>query len=240
MRCTGKDAMEGSGEITFLGPDHYKGVMKMNAQGQQMTMNYEGQKLGACDGGELNVKAKKMIEQSQQQMAQMNKEQCREAAKSASMPAMMANCKDPQDIKTYCGNFQTYKVFGSQSELQRMAVSQRQGMQMDSKPLDDSAKLCGLSADAVRGKLCSAAEGSGELDFLGKECVTQSAELAKAQCAGRRYTAISDKYRGFCATYAGVKMQSDDDAPAQPETAKDKAKGLFGKGKKALGGLFGN
>ncbi|MGE0116005.1 MAG: DUF3617 domain-containing protein [Steroidobacteraceae bacterium] len=241
MRCTGKDAMEGSGEITYLGPDHYKGSMKVNAQGAQMTMNYEGQKLGACDGGEINTKARQMVEQSQQQMAQLTREQCREAAKSAAMPSMMANCKDPQDIKTYCTNFQTHKSFLSQADMQRMYAQQGQAAQPGATPLNDSARLCGTGVEKVRANLCSTAENSGQLDFLVKECSAQAAELANAQCAGRRYTAVNEKYRNFCSNYTNLMVQSgDENAPASPDNSKDKTKGLFGKGKKALGGLFGN
>ncbi len=240
MRCTGKDAMEGEAEFTYLGPDHYKGTMKMAAQGQQMTMNYEGQKLGACDGSELNIQAQKMIEQSQQQSAQMMREQCREAAKSATMPSMMANCKDPQDIKTYCSNFQTYKNFLAQADMQRMSSGQNpmvgQMPGMSGKPLDDSAKLCSTSVESVRANLCGSAEAKGELDFLVKECSAQSLELAKAQCAGRNYTTVNEKYRGFCSNYASMmdKGGSSEAAP-KPETTTEKAKGLFGVGRKALG-----
>jgi Protein of unknown function (DUF3617) len=234
MRCTGKEAMEGSGELTYLGPDRYKGKMQVNVGGGQMTMAYEGQKLGACDGSELNTRAKKMMEQGQQQAAAATKQQCHEAAQAATMPALMGNCKDPQDIKTYCSNFQTHKIFMAQGNLQ--AGYAKQGTTPVMKPLDDSARLCGVGVAALRTNLCSTAESSNQLDFIGKECAAQSAELVKAQCAGRRYTAINEKYRGFCSSYAGIATPNGDDAPP---AASEPSKGLFGKGKKALGGLFG-
>lgn len=241
MRCTGKDAMEGSGEFTYLGPDHYKGVMQVSAQGHQMTMNYEGQKLGACDGGEMNTKAKQMIEQSQQQQAQYAKAQCQEAAKAATMPSMMTNCKDPQDIKTYCSNFRTYKNFQAQADMQRQSEGQPPMVGMSAKPLDDSAKLCGVSVESVRSNLCSTAESKDELDFLVKECSAQALELAKAQCAGRNYTTINQKYRGFCSNFASLMSKNgagSDSATSTPATTTDKTKGLLNKGKKAFGDLF--
>lgn len=238
MRCTGKDAMEGSGEFTYLGPDHYKGRMQVSAQGQQMTMNYEGQKLGACDGGEVNTKAKQMVEQAQQQSAQMQRQQCHEAAKAATMPSMMMNCKDPQDIKTYCSNFQTYKNFLSQADMQRASATQPQMMGMSGKPLDDSAKLCGTSVESVRSNLCSTAESKNELDFLVKECSAQALELAKAQCAGRNYTTVNEKYRGFCSNFASLMSKDGGSNESSSATSTGKTKGLLNKGKKAFGDLF--
>src|SRR5688572_13828231 len=41
MKCEGQDAMSGTGEITY-GDNTYEGVMKMDRQGQIMTMKYSG------------------------------------------------------------------------------------------------------------------------------------------------------------------------------------------------------
>lgn len=49
IACTGKDAMTGSVDIEQAGPDAYKGTMKMNGQGMNMTMAYAGKKVGPCD-----------------------------------------------------------------------------------------------------------------------------------------------------------------------------------------------
>ena len=91
-----------------------------------------------------------------------------------------------------------------------------------------------------------------------------AAGLAAAQCAGRRYTAIAERYRGFCSEYASnqdeeqrqsrsgasgesgtmdpneQQAQDQQQDPNQPPTTGEKAKGPFNKGKKALGGLFSN
>jgi hypothetical protein len=111
---------------------------------------------------------------------------------------------------------------------------------MGGKPLDDSAKLCGASVDTIRGNLCKTAESSDELEFLAKECEAQALVLAKAQCAGRRYTGVVEKYRGFCSNFSNLmdKGGSDTAPAAEPATPAEKTKGLFNKGKKALGGLL--
>ena len=47
MKCEGPDAMSGTGEITY-GENTYDGVMKMEREGQTMTMKYTGKRLGDC------------------------------------------------------------------------------------------------------------------------------------------------------------------------------------------------
>ena len=46
MACE-KEKMTGNGEFVYAG-DTYTGTMKMNAQGQEMTMKYSGKRLGDC------------------------------------------------------------------------------------------------------------------------------------------------------------------------------------------------
>jgi hypothetical protein len=47
MKCEGPEAMSGTGEITY-GENTYDGVMKMEREGQTMTMKYTGKRLGDC------------------------------------------------------------------------------------------------------------------------------------------------------------------------------------------------
>jgi len=47
MKCEGPEGMSGTGEITY-GENTYEGVMKMDHQGQAMTMKYSGKRLGDC------------------------------------------------------------------------------------------------------------------------------------------------------------------------------------------------
>ena len=232
MRCTGKDKMEGSAQFTYLGADHYQGKMVVSTQGETMTMNMEGRKIGSCDGGEINLKAKEMQAQAQQQMAQSEKmmaEQCRKFAAEGTMPYMMqTQCKDPEDHKTFCAAVQTHDKFQTVADAEKSAGGNTQpGM----RPLSESAALCGFPIDATRAQLCSTAEQAGKLKFITSQCPGQAATLAATHCAGRSYTSISEKYRDFCSSYATAQAES---------TPTGKAKSIFGKGKKALGGLLGN
>jgi hypothetical protein len=49
MKCEGREPMTGSGEMVYSG-DTYKGTVKVNTSGQNMTMNYSGKRLGDCTG----------------------------------------------------------------------------------------------------------------------------------------------------------------------------------------------
>lgn len=47
MKCEGPEAMSGTAEVTYS-DNSYDGVMKMDRQGQVMTMKYSGKRLGDC------------------------------------------------------------------------------------------------------------------------------------------------------------------------------------------------
>lgn len=249
MRCTGKDAAEGSARFTYLGPDHYQGKMEMTADGQTMVINYEGKKLaGVCDGREANLQAKKMIAEGerQQKMAeQQTAEYCRKEAAAASGPAFLTMCKDPADKRTYCEAVRKPENFQRLSDQERKTTRYAANSnQPGARPLTESATACGFSAEKEREGLCQLADKNGNLDFIATECPTQAAGIAAAQCAGRRYTAIAERYRNFCSEFASAQgddgSQDQQQAQDQPQTPAEKTKGLFNKGKKALGGLFSN
>lgn len=243
MRCTGEHAAEGSAQFTYLGPDHYQGKMQITTQGETMNMTYEGQKLGKCDGREMNLQAKKMLADAQKQQAAQDKmmvEECHKiAADASSVTFMQTTCKDPADLRTFCDAVKTHDKFKDFAEREQVAHPAAYGA--DAHPLTESAKMCGFTVDAQREMLCKSAEQGGNLQFIASQCPIQGAAIASAQCAGRRYTTINPTYRGFCATYARNQAQAQQtQEEAQPQTPMDKTKGLFNQGKKALGGLFRN
>lgn len=244
MRCTGKDAMEGSAQFTYLGSERYQGKMEMTTQGETMVMNYEGQKLGKCDGGEINLQAKKMIAEGERQQKlaeQQMKEQCRSLATKAEGPGFLAMCTDPADKRTYC------EAVRKQDNFLRLAEQEQRNLRYasnnaspEARPLTESARICGFGIEQEREGFCRTADQNGNLDFIASQCPTQAAGLAAAHCAGRRYTAIAERYRGFCSRFASNQQESQEQQAQQPETPVDKTKGLFNKGKKALGGIFSN
>jgi len=270
MRCTGKDAAEGSAQLTYISPDHYQGKMEITTGGESMVMSYEGQKLGQCDGTEVNFVAKKILadaERQQKLAEQQMIQRCHELAAEANDPFFLAQCKDPADKRTYCDAVRKPHNFRrlAQEERRRARISSAFNNPGD-RPLTESARICGFSLEQEREGLCRLAEQRNDLGFIATECPTMAAGIAAQQCAGRRYTAIAASYRNFCSEYASnqeqerrqqqagamsasggdsaaldpTQDQQQDPAQDQPQNAVEKTKGLFNKGKKALGGLFSN
>jgi hypothetical protein len=221
MRCTGKDAMEGAGEFTYVGKDHYTGKMQVKTGGETMTMSYEGQKLGSCDGGEMNLKAKDMLVEAKKQQAESDRiqvERCHEMAAQGTSPEMMKTvCKDPKDREVFCSAARTHDKFGQQALIEKSSNG-------NNKPLSETAAMCGFDVKTERTQLCATAEGNGKIDFITAQCPAEADQLAKAQCAGRKYTAISDKYRTFCAQYAS----NQENSPAGKVKCLWKGRGLGG------------
>lgn len=260
--CTGKNAMEGDMEIENLGPDHYRGQMIATAQGDQMTMKYEGKKLpGECDAGEMKRKVNAIVAQHDAEMMKV----CREGAtnlQSALFAGSSAQCKDPKDKETFCSGARSHKGFGSLSQQERWAG--RSVVKGQVRPLSDSAKFCGFGVDATRKDLCSSAEGKKAWVFLANECPAIAGPLAQRECAGRDFTTpVAPKYVQFCDAYgkdrslsessAGADGTSDGGAGASPASSGgDGATGEAGdkpqkqnvgdkakEGLKKLKGLFG-
>lgn len=243
MRCTGKDAVEGSAQFTYLGSDRYQGRMEMTSQGETMVMNYEGQKLGTCDGREVNLQAKKLIAEGERQQKladQQMKESCRNLAAKAEGPGFLQMCKDPADKETYCAAVRKPDNFLRLAKQEEANVRYAPNANSpDARPLTQSASICGFVVEKEREGMCELADKNGNLDFIASQCPTQAAGIAAAQCAGRRYTAIAERYRSFCSQYASNQAQQNEQQQ-QPNTPMEKTKGLFNKGKKALGGIFNN
>ncbi|GFE81984.1 hypothetical protein GCM10011487_39840 [Steroidobacter agaridevorans] len=265
MRCDGEDKVEGSAQLTYISADHYKGRMEMTTGGETMVMNYEGKKLGQCDGTEANFVAKKILadaERQQKLAEQQMIQRCHDLAAKAEDPFFLMQCKDPADKRTYC------EAVRKPENFRRLAQQERRNTRNayaannpGAKPLTESARICGFGLEQEREALCKVAEQKNDLNFIATECPIQAAGVAAAQCAGRRYTAIAERYRSFCSEYASNQDeeqrqqsagaastydgstgqdQPQDAQQEQPQTTGDKAKGLFNKGKKALGGLFSN
>lgn len=240
MRCTGEEPVEGSAEFTYLGADRYQGKMLMNMRGETMTMAYEGQKLGgACDAGALKREVEQMQADAQRQQAQYERaqvESCHKMAAEATSPAMMGTqCKDPEDIKTFCSAVRTHDRFGDFAKADKQARPEANFP--GARPLSESARLCGFTVETERARLCDSAEANGKLEFLANECPGQAQALARLQCAGRSYTTISARYRSFCAEFASNQQQEQRHAEENAPTGK--TKGLLNAGKKALG-IFNN
>jgi len=223
MRCTGKQKMEGTLELEYLAKDHYRGKMLAKMDEGEMTMNYEGQKLGGeCDAAEM----KRKMAQLQGQANAMTAKACADAAKNGqSVLFTGANpaCTDAQSRQAFCSAAQSHKNF--------LAISRSVGVgetgggpAAKGKELQRTAALCGFKAEAVRTTLCSSAEGKNEWNFLVGECPSIADPLAKRECAGRGFTTpVAPKYRDFCSAYSwkgkGGGGSGDEDNGGSSQTA---------------------
>lgn len=197
MRCTGKDAMTGSGELNYQGRDSYQGKMTMNMEGETVVTRLSGRRLGGqCDAGAI----KKQIAAVEKQSAAMLAQQCREAARS--MQVMMFDGRYPTacDAKTkaeFC------KRVGTEQGYDLLAA-RGQAPGAGNPDLESAGKACGIDTIATRKQLCKAAVGKdASLPFLARHCPDEAAPIAQAQCAGRSFTSQPEvKYREFCSDYA--------------------------------------
>lgn len=243
FRCTGKDAMEGTIETKHLGPDRYHSKMHMTSADGDMDGETDAEKLpGTCDAGAMKRKVEAMVAQN----AAMTAKMCHDGAAAPTVGMFTSSppmCTDPADKKTFCNTVQGYKAFKELSFITRhaqdRAAAAREG-------LEAVAASCGFSADAVRSRLCSAAESKGEWSFLATECPTLADPIGKRECVGRGYTSpVAEKYKTFCSEWSGAQAANDADGasgpdgkPADKKSATDKTKDALKKGKDKLKDLF--
>jgi hypothetical protein len=267
MQCKGREAMQGEGEVTYTS-GHYTGRFHMKMSSGEMSMTYEGTKLGACTGTEIGSKAqmnalRQRMAQQQAEVKQEIAQNCMAQARSAASPYAFLDpmktgtvqCAKPEDKAAYCAAFQSYGPFLGQMRTEQAmagsAASAGAGAAMMT-PFSDSLKLCGLKADAVRAELCARAEKGaggdtdGSTDFLVQQCPTQTHDLAARQCAGRSYTSLPARYRDFCARYAThhpAALPAQAGSAAQGAGAATEAASpedaLENKAKSVLKGIFG-
>ncbi len=82
MKCEGKDAMSGSGEMVY-GDGTYSGKVKMHSEDGDMVMAYNGKRVGSCDAGvgvgaEMAVEKKRMVETIQAPIKEERRANCKE------------------------------------------------------------------------------------------------------------------------------------------------------------------
>ncbi len=249
MKCTGKNAMTGEGELVSS-KDGYTGKMDMHMAQGDMTMKMKGKLLGGdCDAAA--VKKQVAAAQKQQQQVQEDGEKqmnqlCQQGADEMSLELFagpVVTCKKPEQVAMLCASAVKRPGFLS---LQRQARGNPEAK-------ETVKRLCKKDPDAPRAGLCAQAmkETNGDktpdevLDFLGDQCPDEARKVAKKECAGRKFTGIPESMRKVCVKYAKDEMgkkqtrpasdeEEADEAPPKKET-KDKA---MDAGKSLLKGLF--
>lgn len=231
--CTGKNAMTGDGEMETL-PDGYRGSIKAQVQGQQVTMSYEGKRIGGCD----------YATESPQAMGKALTAQACEAQLSSLVSYSMyvgpkAAC--PTYKARFCANVS--RATEQAAEPARFAEADR----TFGAGIWSAVEGCGGSRAAILTKACGRAESGGQFDFVGdycpdlaprhcadadpnrngrflvQHCADRARSLAAQQCEGRGYTAMqSSPYRAFCNSYAAERLRARN-AGTQSATGGDAA-----------------
>jgi hypothetical protein len=237
----------------------YKGSMRMG----DMVMNMSGRKVGNCDAqharGEQNAQQAQMkadIDRAQAQLAadaKRGQEQairnCTQAVETMDVEKLgiWGQCHAQPDLcKGYVsagldpGGKAQQSCNASRAQL--CAKYQTPDGYVRAAGSESTAKVCGLSAEAVKTSLCPKA---GATAFLGRYCPVEAKPLAQQHCAGRDFTAMrdggvaKDKYFDFCTAYlANADLQETRTQP-KPATATDAVKDGIGQGINKLKGLFG-
>jgi hypothetical protein len=209
VKCTGKDAMEGTMDMT-TGPDHMTGKMSIHSADGDMTMVTESRKLGACqamDTGALVAQAEAQVQKGKQMQAQAEAQMCSSDAfklkadpgKTGQAAMMFIGAKAPCAGKPlpaeFCGAVQSRAGFSSISQMEQAMPGSVAG----------SLEACRLgtgkaAADALRAKLVASAEADGDGDYLIANAPARARELAKSQCVikGEMWGGKQSKWDTFC------------------------------------------
>lgn len=244
MQCEGKDAMSGSGEMTY-GPGTYSGKMNMHSKDGDMVMAYDGKRIGSCDAV---AERKRMEDSVLVPMKEANDKQRAECKKMLDEGGKSLINGYSQFVfqGSACGDMKPamcdkvraqsadYRGYGDlATEEKNVAEIRKQSGTHAQRPL--SAE-CGLDMKKLERNICQKAKGDNKYGFIAANCPADAQVLAKQHCDawGRDYTSDHDnEYAAICAKYSKNKSRyevADEQAASEEgsDAAGDKG-GLMGK-----------
>jgi hypothetical protein len=209
VKCTGKEAMEGTMEMT-TGPDLMTGKMTVRSAEGEMTMVTESRKLGACqavDTGAVAAQAESQAQKGRQMADQAQAQRCSgDALKLKSDPASVggasmlflganAPCAGKPLPAEYCGAVQSRAGFSSLSQMESVQPGVI-GRNLEACKLGSGK----AAVDALRTKLIASAEADADGDYLIAHAPTRARQLAKSQCVikGEMWGGRQEKWDTFC------------------------------------------
>lgn len=253
MKCEGKHPMTGSGEMT-RGDGSYSGKTQMHSKDGDMTMVYEGKRVGTCnyetDSPQATMNA--MIKQNEAERAKAQAKECKEAldnnryskflkpdcawATDAASKKMCAQMSCPDVKPQMCdklskgmGSSDGYKEIAGNKEARKLITE------------------CGLPFEKTTREFCRKQLDGKNYEDVAQYCEKEARPLFDKHCAGRDYTAAMDSgYEPICRRFGKWKSQGDENADESAGSASDK-KTDSGKdnpankildGAKSLKGLF--
>ncbi len=240
MKCTGKNAMTGSGEITST-PNSFSQRVKTKMDGEEMTIVSTGKRVGgACKGDEqinqmyagtadaLAKECQASLDKNDygrflkatEKLAGDNRAQC------AAMPTAESrkNCEAASDFSCAKQRPQMCARLGTDLKIKDQFVKfAHKGLTL--------AEECGLGPDKIVEQHCTAGIDQKDWRFVADYCQKDGrvAGLKKQHCIGRDYTSVAANQREMCSTIGGLSMAkagSADtaDAGAKPVAQKEAAK----------------
>jgi Protein of unknown function (DUF3617) len=238
MKCTGKNAMTGSGEITST-PGSFNQRVKMKVDGEDMTIVSTGKRVGgACKGDEQINQAFAGAAGA----AETNARNCQAALDKNEYGAFLkAVEKLGGDRKAQCAamptaesrkNCEAASDFGCAKLRPQMCA--RLGADLKSKdrfvqfahkgvPL---AEECGLAPEKIVEQYCTAGLDQKDWRFVADYCQKDSrvAALKTQHCIGRDYTSVAASQREMCSTIGGLSLAKAGSADAADAGAKPAAR----------------
>lgn len=257
MKCSGKNPMTGSGEMIY-GDGKYSGKMKMHSNDGDMTMAYDGKRVGTCNYATDGPQA-----QGNAMMKQMEAQQAKSQAEQAKQ------CKDALDDNQYSKFLKQDCSWandaGSKKMCAQMSCTDLKPQMCDrlSKKIDDSdnykdvaankearklIKECGLPFEKATKGFCRKQLDSKNYEDLAQYCEKEARPLYDKHCAGRDYTAAMDSgYGPICRRFGKWKGHDEENADESEDSASDKKAGRdkdnpvnsILDGAKGLKGMFG-
>lgn len=234
MKCTGKNAMTGSGEITST-PNSFSQRVKMKADGEDMTIVSTGKRVGgACKGdeqinevfaGAANTQAKDCqaaldkndygrFLKATEKLAGDNRAHC------ANMPTAESrkNCEAANDFSCAKLRPQMCTRLGADLKVLDKFVSfANKGLVL--------ADECGLGPDKIVQQHCTARIDQKDWSFVAEHCKSDSrvAALRQQHCIGRDYTSVAENQRSMCSAIGGLSVAKAGNADAADASAKPAA-----------------
>jgi hypothetical protein len=233
----------------------YKGSVKMTTrEGDKMTMNMSGRKVGACDVQQANRERDEKVAQGKRQLAAAQQQQ------AASRKVAVANCAKAVEAMRLdlLDPYGRCRQMPGACESMRQADPQTAGACMKSHAelckryqtmdgflkangSEEIAQSCQLDRAAIVAAQCPRAQKSGNLAYLGRFCPEMAKPIAQEHCAGRGYTSrLDDKHRDFCSEYLARSSLEETPPPsAGAPKPQDAIKQGVSQGINKLKGLFG-
>ena len=240
MKCTGKNPMTGSGEITST-PNSFNQRIKMKMDGEDMTIVSTGKRVGgACKGDEqLNEAfAGAAAAQTKDCQAALDENRYDQFLKAAEKMGgdMKANCAA---MPTAASRKNCEAASDPGCTKLRPQMCARLGADLKSYDKFNKfankglalAEECGLGPDKIVQQHCTTALDQKDWSFVVERCKNDSrvAELRKQHCIGRDYTTVDASHRSMCSAIGGLSVakagnRDGADATAKPAVQKEAAK----------------